>query len=1313
MDTDTDGLSDDGQAWSKWHDFKGVIDKGVDPIPSSTLSLQERCCVVIAKLIPFQLVRTWEVPVPDHSQLSICFNSFPSSIAEISMYSCLANGQTKDFQDALYRLSMEDIENQLILNVLQIGFTLSADVLVKTTDYYTIDHTAKTSVIKVSLIFDRCKITSVWCSCEAPAGKWCKHIILLCLYRIKNPNIVRKNVRLPVSDTLSNMDRDSLQKFAQYLLQELPRDQLPTVQGILDRLLDQSLSGEVEDDYTLDPTAGNKDERPSEWYLEEKALQANIKANISKFHTPAKIATDIVGMQNQDQGVRLEFNALISPFTVKASQQQGLWNLLDITKELIRRNDSNGMKLLETITKEIVKDEQIPLKWHLTKRSAPFIGPRGNKQRNTNNSDHKSYLAACLFFEKLAEYWAVVLVDAPEALKYTNMLKEWQSQIVDLIRKERSRTRELEHVKAFGEALAIQEAAEATMKCRSLLARGFRTEAIKCATEIAQDLLLNTPDLTSLQVEKETSGEPWRPLTKTRLRQSTAESIKFFSTAEFIVRTLCSCDEPTREIAFNLGLAALAIRRPAAISKADEVKLFYYESLIKDELGNLNPLASPSMIETLRDYASRIITATDEGWLSPRPLTGHTLPITLASFIFSVLDGAESAEDKELGFWAAITPLSFKLTVSEAEYPLLCEGTRKLKGELVLKLLVRFKDDPHTLGTILEKFLDKTIAPSLHATSVFAERRTTSPVMPTNSQPLTPRAIQPLSSADESPNEEIHGRKKSNSRRSNSRKPRSAAIRSGFNSSASEEAMLSDEDIRFRYASTHARPGTPISSEGARESDSSSDNEEPDNLPVQPANVFFQIPNAQARSLRRDRSCQKVPDVPNAPSESEAMFYFRLAKDLKDKFAGGQSEFLMTEENRWETPELHKNLHLASFEIGLYARGIYNCWIGPKWMSCNWNEYGTWVTTQARAIGSVALDVLVTCWEGHLTCSETVNLAQNVRSKSYDKRWRETQRAAADLALSCLSHASSLRPDDINICLTQCRVFSHIMLEKGCAAVEKCAQDNSRDGPIPEALFQVMRQWDWMYQQNIGGMEEQKGPPGAPPPDVQMASSRDDTKNVSPRGGPHLGHEKTPDGPLHISSAMRTGLLALHHICRRASDDRGVRIMNTFEGNVMKLLEICALMGQAQLDVFCQMILKIIPHLKENCSLVSKIANAAAREYSKRNHQPIQTNLQVPIIRQLILKSWEQWQCIILNSALRAKHPSGSQGNDALVELIRNAQQAFILLPEGYHQFQRILANEPVLQQLNQSQRNQFIAYPYQWQVPPQLPYIDRAYHPP
>lgn len=45
-------------------------------------------------------------------------------------------------------------------------------------------------------------------------------------------------------------------------------------------------------------------------------------------------------------------------------------------------------------------------------------------------------------------------------------------------------------------------------------------------------------------------------------------------------------------------------------------------------------------------------------------------------------------------------PSGMKTTVSEAEHPLLCEGTRREKGDLALALMITYKDDQSKLKKV-------------------------------------------------------------------------------------------------------------------------------------------------------------------------------------------------------------------------------------------------------------------------------------------------------------------------------------------------------------------------------------------------------------------------------------------------------------------------------------------------------------------------------------------------------------------------------------------------------------------------------------
>ena len=62
----------------------------------------------------------------------------------------------------------------------------------------------------------RCKVTSVTCSCGSRDIFWCPHAVALVVYRIRNSDKVP--VRVPISETLLQMNREQLQKFVQSLI---------------------------------------------------------------------------------------------------------------------------------------------------------------------------------------------------------------------------------------------------------------------------------------------------------------------------------------------------------------------------------------------------------------------------------------------------------------------------------------------------------------------------------------------------------------------------------------------------------------------------------------------------------------------------------------------------------------------------------------------------------------------------------------------------------------------------------------------------------------------------------------------------------------------------------------------------------------------------------------------------------------------------------------------------------------------------------------------------------------------------------------
>ncbi|XP_077929341.1 zinc finger SWIM domain-containing protein 5 isoform X2 [Halichoerus grypus] len=128
-----------------------------------------------------------------------------------------------------FRRGIRLLDSGSVENVLQVGFHLSGTV----TEAATTSEPAVT--YKVAISFDRCKITSVTCGCGNKDIFYCAHVVALSLYRIRKPDQVK--LRLPISETLFQMNRDQLQKFIQYLITAHHTEVLPTAQKLADEIL--------------------------------------------------------------------------------------------------------------------------------------------------------------------------------------------------------------------------------------------------------------------------------------------------------------------------------------------------------------------------------------------------------------------------------------------------------------------------------------------------------------------------------------------------------------------------------------------------------------------------------------------------------------------------------------------------------------------------------------------------------------------------------------------------------------------------------------------------------------------------------------------------------------------------------------------------------------------------------------------------------------------------------------------------------------------------------------------------------------------
>ncbi|XP_049735079.1 zinc finger SWIM domain-containing protein 5 isoform X2 [Elephas maximus indicus] len=225
------------------------------------------------------------------------------------------SGEGLPFRRGIHLLDSGSVEN-----VLQVGFHLSGTV----TEPATASEPAMT--YKVAISFDRCKITSVTCGCGNKDIFYCAHVVALSLYRIRKPDQVK--LRLPISETLFQMNRDQLQKFIQYLITAHHTEVLPTAQKLADEIL--SSNSEINQVHGApDPTAGASIDDENCWHLDEEQVKEQVKLFLS---------------QGGYYGSGKQLNSMFAK-----------------VREMLRMRDSNGARMLTLITEQFMADPRLTL----------------------------------------------------------------------------------------------------------------------------------------------------------------------------------------------------------------------------------------------------------------------------------------------------------------------------------------------------------------------------------------------------------------------------------------------------------------------------------------------------------------------------------------------------------------------------------------------------------------------------------------------------------------------------------------------------------------------------------------------------------------------------------------------------------------------------------------------------------------------------------------------------------------------------------------------------------------------------------------
>ncbi|XP_023288160.1 zinc finger SWIM domain-containing protein 8 isoform X2 [Orussus abietinus] len=544
-------------------------------------------------------------------------------------------------------------------------------------------------------------------------------------------------------------------------------------------------------------------------------------------------------------------------------------------------------------------------------------------------------------------------------------------------------------------------------RAEGLYAHGHTREACILGIQLAEELLANPPDLMIEVPPMPAKGKRKKQQVNPASHQLTCLASATLAKCGFLCTVLAENPEH-HNLAFRVGLFGLEMARPPASTKPLEVKLAHQESELVGLLKRI-PLG-PAELAMVKHRAEQL----KDGVLRSR---GHALlPIMLASFIFDALNSIRSKlstdVDENLGFDAAVATLGLKANVSEADHPLLCEGTRRQRGDLAITLLVHYKDEPMKVARIMDKLLDRDVH-QLIKSPILSSYYSSNP--PTKSQ--------------------------------------LAGLRR-------EEACSSP------LTGTEAGNGDNVVGVSSRPHSSTSAELENgmNTLTIQPQPAQPPVPTRTKET--RYKSKRMYPSIPNQPSEAGAHFMCELAKTVLIKAGGNSATSLFTQASTSQNHlGPHRALHMCAFQLGLYALGLHNC-VSANWLSRTYSSHVSWITGQAMEIGAPAIWFLIDSWEGHLTPPEAASIADK-SSRGSD---HNMVRAAAELALSCLPHAQALNPNEIQRAISQCKEQSELMLEKACITVETTAKGG---GVYPEVLFQVAKYWYELYLRHTPGGEQQ------------------------------------------------------------------------------------------------------------------------------------------------------------------------------------------------------------------------------------------------
>ncbi|KAK3585014.1 hypothetical protein CHS0354_024928 [Potamilus streckersoni] len=230
--------------------------------PRAVRLLLDRASEVTAQVTSCAILESHMPPLDENMLIMVAYWAFPQDLELMKLFASLSSKTDEEWKKG-ERL----VKEGRVRDVRQVGFMVTSVICTKS-GRGQLDEIEQ----KVSITFEKQRITSSSCTvCQNQV--WCPHIIATVIYRIIYPKKVP--VHAPVTETLSTLSRDQLQKLVQYAINEDPSGILGKVFMRIDQIRDVS-SAENASRGAPDPTFGTNFDGQSHWELTLDEMEKNL-----------------------------------------------------------------------------------------------------------------------------------------------------------------------------------------------------------------------------------------------------------------------------------------------------------------------------------------------------------------------------------------------------------------------------------------------------------------------------------------------------------------------------------------------------------------------------------------------------------------------------------------------------------------------------------------------------------------------------------------------------------------------------------------------------------------------------------------------------------------------------------------------------------------------------------------------------------------------------------------------------------------------------------------------------------------------------